>query len=612
MLGMRYPPQLFRSSTTGGEDKHPVRSKVVNYVSLAVEVLSRGVQSLAPFRRPDGELVDPIVGEPTQYGTPYHAWGNAVLAVHGPESARQGHLIAAKSGLRAALHHLLSPDTTATWSGVDVATGSARGLVPHRDFFWPPILKSIRLLSDHQLFAAGEEAEFRGAVNAVQVPEVFGARPPSNWAMVWMAGEWLRIVEGLSPHTVADVDGWLKVFADESFVPEIGFYAEGGLPNAYDLFTRVHLTELLVAGYDGAMHDQLLSFLTAGVQRSLAMQLSDGSLASGHRSASQTWNLGAQLLMFTLADRLGLGSDDTRRAAHLALHAMARWQRPGGPYSPVLNLHPPERRVGYEGYTADAHYSSLALGFLASAVASGIPPTGSGDGRGSVRIEHEPTYRATAHQGRISVGIQAAADGRYDGSGVVDLTFGPDARLNLVSSARHLSGGPWFNPGLAIKKSPNRTETVPLSAISHSPESGSPARRADDRIGVVAKSILATDDDSSPVHGCQSVMAVSVTSDGIEVTETLDHDHQAAFFLPYPFDIGDGSLTQVTRTGTGARLVNGPETLDLELDVGISDWLLLPADYRNRRAVCGLVRIDLEGPIRELRWRLRHTWTPQE
>lgn len=582
-------------------------------MSLAIDVLAQGVQSLAPFRQPGGELVDPIVGEPTQYGTPYHAWGNAVLAVHGPAAARQDHLAAAKIGLKAALHHLLNPDTTATWSGVEVATASSRGKVQHRDFFWPPILKSLRLLSAGRLLTADEEAELRATIKAVDVPEVFGSRPPSNWATVWLAGELSRIVEGLSPNTVADVDGWLKIFADEAFVPELGFYAEGGLPNAYDLFTRVHLSELLAAGYHGAMHDQLVSFLAAGVQRSLAMQLSDGSLASGHRSASQTWNLGAQLQLFTLADKLGLGTDETRRAAHRAVHAMARWQRRDGPYSPVLNLHRPERRVGYEGYTADAHYSSLALGFLASAIAAGLPaePTGSGSARRGVRIEHKPTFRASAHQGRISVGIQTAADGRYDGTGLVDVTFGPDARLNLVSSVRHLSGGPWFNPGLAVKASAHRTETVPLSDVAHRPEPDSPAAVTDGRIGVLAKSILAPDDADSPLHDRRSTMTVLLTDDGVEVTETLDRDHHAAFFLPYPVDIGDGSLTRVERTRSGARLVNGMETLDLELDTTISDWLLLPPDYRNRRAVCGLVRIDLDAPIHELQWRLRHSWSAE-
>jgi hypothetical protein len=58
-------------------------------------------------------------------------------------------------------------------------------------------------------------------------------------------------------------------------------------------------------------------------------------------------------------------------------------------------------------------------------------------------------------------------------------------------------------------------------------------------------------------------------------------------------------------------LINGHEILDLELDAGISGWLLMPADYRNRRPVCGPVPIDLEGPIRELRWRLRHGWSEE-
>lgn len=579
-------------------------------MTLAIDVLARGVDSLASLRRSDGELIDPLVGEPTQYGTGYHAWASAVLAVHGPAQTRESNLHAATNALRASLRHLLDLDGAANWSGVDVATGSASARVPHRDFFWPPILKTFRLLASHELGTPGERDEFRAMVEAVRVPEAFTSRPPSNWSAVWLLGEWLRIVEGLSPYSVGDVDGWLDTFARDSFDQQLGLYREGGLPNAYDLFTRVHLTELLAAGYDGAMRGPLLSFLTTGLRRSLALQLSDGSLASGHRSASQTWNLGAELVLFTLADRLGIGTSATVRAAHRALRAMARWQRPDGPYSPVLNLHPPQRRVGYEGYGADAHYSSLALGFLATAVYAGVPsaPSEPDDdrSRGTVRVEHEPTYRAVAHRGRISVGVQAAADGRYDGTGLADITFGPDARLNLVSSARHLSSGPWFNPGSAVKDGPHRTLTVPLSAITHRPDKDTPSVLAGTGTGIVTSSILAHDDESSPVHGWRSTLTVVLTDDGIDVTESLDHEHHAAFFLPYPVDIGDGSLTRLSPTATGAMLVNGGETLELDIDAPIEDWLELSADYRNRRAICGLLRIDLSGRLRNLRWRLRH------
>src|SRR5215211_1491907 len=47
---------------------------------MPVEILREAVQSYAPYLQPDGEMHDPVFGQPTQYGTPYHALCNAVLA----------------------------------------------------------------------------------------------------------------------------------------------------------------------------------------------------------------------------------------------------------------------------------------------------------------------------------------------------------------------------------------------------------------------------------------------------------------------------------------------------------------------------------------------------
>ena len=166
-------------------------------------------------------------------------------------------------------------------------------------------------------------------------------------------------------------------------------YRERGLPNAYDLFTRAHFTDLLQQGYAGRNRERLEAFLTAGLRRSLSLQLSDGSMASGYRSAGQTWVLGAQVALFTGSRVLGLGTAEDREAAGLAAWraygSLAAWQRPDGVFSPVQNLLAPELRVGYERYTADGHYSPLALAFLASAVAAGFGHEAAADGRGAGR-----------------------------------------------------------------------------------------------------------------------------------------------------------------------------------------------------------------------------------
>ena len=332
-----------------------------------LDVLAAGIDSYAAYQRPDGELVDPIVGEPTQYGTAYFGWASAVLAERGPVSRREERVAASLAAIRATVRRLRAAPDAATaetrtpWSGFDRATGSAAHASNHLDFTWPAVMRALDVLDrcgrDHRPTTGVDAAipngqddsldDLRYEVAQVRVPDVFAQRPPSNWAMVWLAGEWRRIGAGLSPYGVDAIDTWLEPFL-ASFDEDLGLYVERGVPNAYDLFTRVHLTEILACGYGGRRRDRLSAFLAAGLERSLAMQLSDGSLASGYRSAGQTWTLGAQVALFTLSRRLrfadgasladsaapvderALADDDALAAATWrSLDELARWQRPG-------------------------------------------------------------------------------------------------------------------------------------------------------------------------------------------------------------------------------------------------------------------------------------------
>lgn len=47
---------------------------------------------------------------------------------------------------------------------------------------------------------------------SVDVDRAFSSRPPSNWAAVWLLGEWMRIASGLSPFDQVDIDAWLEPF----------------------------------------------------------------------------------------------------------------------------------------------------------------------------------------------------------------------------------------------------------------------------------------------------------------------------------------------------------------------------------------------------------------
>jgi hypothetical protein len=198
---------------------------------LPVEILREAVESYSPYLQASGEMHDPVFGEPTQYGTPYHAFCNAVLAKEIAGERKSAYADRAVRGLGAALGHVLDPGLPPTASGFDGATGAV-GRPNHRDFFWPPILKTFLILRD--LGVEGAE-DFAGRISGVDIEASFAQRPPSNWAAVWLSGEWLRLREGLSPFSKESLDLWLDRFFEAHILTGQGIYQEPGHPNSYDL-----------------------------------------------------------------------------------------------------------------------------------------------------------------------------------------------------------------------------------------------------------------------------------------------------------------------------------------------------------------------------------------
>ena len=106
---------------------------------MPVEILSEAVGSYSPYLQASGEMHDPVFGEPTQYGTPYHAFCNAVLAREDGGERRSAYADRAVRGLEAALDHVLDPGLPPTASGFDGATGAV-DRSNHRAFCWPTII----------------------------------------------------------------------------------------------------------------------------------------------------------------------------------------------------------------------------------------------------------------------------------------------------------------------------------------------------------------------------------------------------------------------------------------------------------------------------------------
>lgn len=562
-----------------------------------VNLLQNAVESFHPHLQPSGELHDPVFQAPTQYGTAYYAYCQAVLAQQTNHKEMQAR--AARS-LDAALKHVEDLSQPATFSGFNPTHGAAYRS-SHRDFFWPPILKSWRILSG---LGHPQASEFGRRIENVDILTAFNSRPPSNWAAVWLSGEWLRKREGLSPFDLDQFDVWLDPFFDTHILLDRGFYCEPGHPNSYDLFTRLHLTGILAAGYDGRHRPALKMLMQTGLRRSLGIQLSDGSMASAFRSTGQTWTLGAQCTFFTLAAHHFQQSDpelsiQAATAAWRAVSSMARWQRPDGCYSPVENCLAPAMRVGYEGYTADAHYSSLALGFLAEAIASGLTDLeapAAWDSPAEVFIEHDPTWRAVARRGQISAHLNLFPDLRYDSFGLVDLTFGPGRFLHFASSVKSVADGSLRNIGMGCRGLEDPGDLYVVGEHPHRLLGQIEALEGNRGLRF-----------RSRPHGQPWVYdyELELTERGAMIQErTLGHIDYKSLLLPYLLDGGAGRRTTVTFSERGLDLVMGPEKIRVQVEEGIGRTIDLPHRFENRRGLCGLVRIDLAQKSESITYRI--------
>lgn len=600
----------------------------------ALALVAQAVKALRPGLRPDGELNDPVFGEPTQYGTAYYAYCNAVLAKLSTGDERTAYVDAAYRGIHASLDHLfveLDSDPAAADYTPAIASPSYRNL---RDFMWPPVTRAYAIL--RELAPEGMDVgALADRIRKVDSPHVFSERPPVNWAAVWILGEWHRICDGLSPYTIADIDGWLEPFfsedpdTDHGFYRELreatgkepprgsavdlerGFYREPGVPNSYDLFSRVHLLELLVAGYDGAYAPIMRQLLVTGMRRSLGVQLSTGSLASAYRSSGHLWNIAVETWYFFNGARLLEVSHpelaaEARNAALRAFRACEACLRPTGDLSPVENVLPGNWRVGYEVYTMEAHYVTLPLSYLASALEDGFQGVGQVADSDVLRLhlEDDPVNRSLAHRSGWSIHVNLAPFAGYDSFGIADLTLGSAWRLRFGGQSHY--GRADTHP-MAHKLTTQMLLTLGL-ALRDEDGSFYPVSMMEP---TGARGTAPTTDGFTAFAQFDRgryQFAVAIAGDEMAITEQLGEGRRS-LVIPYLRDRGDGNETQVTVDGATVRLRLREEIVEVVVDDIVEKAVHLPFGYESRNGLVGLVRLDLTGRG-ALRYRLRRLGTP--
>lgn len=564
----------------------------------ALDFIETGAEALAEHQGSDGELADPVFGEPTQYGTAYFAELCAALALLSDEDGRERRVASARAGAAAVLAHLRDASSRPALSSVSGAIAAPQ-FHNHRDFMWPALLRTVGLL--RRLDEPSEALESQ--IASVAVPGAFAKRPPNNWASVWLSGEQLLVRYGMGSRK-QELDRWVGAFFEaDAAAPsplgagrphvdlDLGLYAEPGLPNSYDLFTRAHLFEVLRAGYDGPYRDHLERLAIAGARRSLGVQLSSGSLASAHRSTGQLWTLTLQVFYLHAVSNWAARSDPSLAqaasdAAQRALRAAMGSLRDDGTISPTENALPAAARVGYEPYTMDAHYTSLALAFLARALLEDFrvlsdPPAPSG-----ALIEGDPVNRALLHQAGFSLHLNLAPQPHYDGFGLADLTCGLGRHLGFGGQGR------WGATAASGNEAPTplnlgvgRWEGDALRAVAPLV----PLRPGSARIQ--GHHLVASADFSDFSYQFEGAIA----QDRIQITESTG-EVTHSLFVPVIRDRGSGTRTNIDVDGDAACLRHGGEELVVRVLRPLRRAVLLEDGcYASRRGTVALLRLDAEG-----------------
>ncbi|MEA2736140.1 MAG: hypothetical protein QOE14_2591 [Humisphaera sp.] len=400
------------------ENFQPTGLSKKDYLKLIAGNVDFWKQHLSPA----GAILDPYekhkdtgANLEKQYSTPAFASAAALLV---KEAGRDDLLEPASRAFDFALTALLNK-TTAN---------------QHPDFYIPMLVHAYRILHDRapKEQAAKWEQMMKSIVpngpEGLYKDQTAGA----NWNVVNVAGEALRRKTGL---VVDDQKEAQQKYLDDMLARQqrrftkFGLYEDPNVPMAYDAFPRLWLEEMIADGaYDGPAKAQLERFLTLGGLSSLLLLSPQGEWPNGGRSAQHQWNEAEIAAICEINankwNRAGRAdvAGSFKRAAHLALKSMSRWQRPSGELFIVKNRAEPEQRHGFEGYSFHSQYNLLPMGMLAIAytraddsIAEKPTPAETG---GYVFDVREKFHKIAAAAGGYYVLIDTSADEHYDGTGV--------------------------------------------------------------------------------------------------------------------------------------------------------------------------------------------------
>ncbi|MGB7157033.1 MAG: hypothetical protein WBD40_03135 [Tepidisphaeraceae bacterium] len=484
-----------------------------------------------------GAIIDPYRKAEFQYSTPCFAYAAATLVAH------------------AGRDDLLEPAARAfDWASSRLARGE--GANGHEDFYSPSLARAYPLLKDR---VSPERAKKWADDLAGFDPYAVYAYGPgaNNWNVVASSGEFLLHKLGLRKDLVFVED---SVRAQgRHFDSPWGLYTEG--PMAYDHFPRLWAADMVASGYAGARAAELTEVLRRGAMTSLFMQSPTGELPTGGRSAHHQWNEAEQCVTYEIYAARALADGDKemagvfKRAAHLALASMQRWQRPSGEMWIVKNRADPKDLHGYESYSSHSQYNLLPMAMLAIAydhaaktedIAEQITPAEVG---GFVLEIGKPFNKVIANAGGMYIELDVAADPAHNPTGLLRVhrkgfnpQLGPSEGLISTKTETYPDvprttaaiGAAWKDVNGEWK----RLAQFPAGAITSA--SVVDVRAQPDRVSF---SVVYQGNFSGPGRVAEHYV---ITPDQVEQTIDLaGYDGPVRVTFPLLEDLGDGAKTQI-------------------------------------------------------------------
>ncbi len=520
-----------------------------------LKLIAGSVDYFKKFQNEQGAIIDEFENAEKQYSTPCFAHAAAILV----DKAGRSDLIEAATRALTVSINALATKTTAD---------------KHADFYIPSIVHALRHLKPH---VPAETYAGWAATMKQMVPEktYVDTQGGGNWNNVNICGETMRAKDGL----VADelkaaheryIEKCLTKQQDHALT-KFGLYWDGPIvPMAYDAFARLWWEEMIADGaYKGPSLAKLDDFLTTGGLSTLLLQSPNGEWASGGRSAHHQWNECEIAVICEInANRWkARGRDDLagafKRAAHLAVGSVQRWQRPSGELFIVKNRAEPRTRLGYEGYSFKTNYGTLPMAMLAIAyeraddsIAERPVPAEVG---GYVFDVRDVFYKISAVAGGYYVLIDTASDAHYNATGLqrvhrVGVSISP---LNDSTAAhrwytpKETATGPALTPSIAWKLDDTWTALPDFLRFKPGLDSKGKVLPAPqqfvERVDLDVKS--ASPDRTSFIvrydlkgRGAAPVTELySLTSEGVVVTSSVDAPAGTEKRVQFPLLVSDGA-----------------------------------------------------------------------